>query len=185
GAQGRHGAEREVEHGQGRREPGVAHAVGRGRGRGMRHDVAEARLVVRHQGAPRVHRPTLRPCAADVTISSSPGRGGEEFLTSPGPHARAILTLVTVVTFDVGETGCRGALWRDGARVHEADGPGPSGLADDGGAQAAVRCLAAVWQDLAGAPGGAGTPDVVVAGLAGLLSAPDRADEVRAGLAAG
>src|SRR5690606_29800514 len=69
--------------------------------------------------------------------------------------------------------------------VHEADGPGPSGLADDGGAQAAVRCLAAVWQDLAAAPGGAGTPDVAVAGLAGLLSAPDRADEVRAGLAAG
>lgn len=91
---------------------------------------------------------------------------------------------MSVVTFDVGKTGCRGALWRDGDRVAEAEGPGPSGLADDGGGQAAVRAMAAVWEELAGgAPGH--TPEVVVAGLAGLLSAPDRADEVRAGLAAG
>lgn len=86
-----------------------------------------------------------------------------------------------VLTFDVGKTGCRAALWADGARSHEAEGPGPVGLANADGARAALRSMT----DVAARLDGLGHPvDAVVAGLAGLLSAPEQALPLLDGLAA-
>lgn len=84
---------------------------------------------------------------------------------------------MNVLTFDVGRTGCRAALWSDGARTQESDGPGLAGL--DDGVTTALHCMT----DVAGHLGElADRPDTVVAGIAGLLSAPERMDDLITGL---
>ena len=87
----------------------------------------------------------------------------------------------SVLTFDVGKTGCRAALWTGGVRAAEAEGPGPVGLAGAGGTRAALEAMSAT---AAGLPGGPAAPVTVVAGLAGLLSAPQQAAPLLDGLAA-
>lgn len=82
-----------------------------------------------------------------------------------------------VLTFDAGRTGCRAALWSDGVRTRECDGPGLAGL--DEGASTVLQCLTDVAARLGEI---AERPDTVVAGIAGLISAPERVDEVLAGL---
>lgn len=89
---------------------------------------------------------------------------------------------MNVLTFDVGKTGCRAARWADGVRTQEATGDGPVGLASADGAAAALRAMTALGPRLRD-DAAAGEPDVVVAGLAGLLSAPARAAELLDGLA--
>lgn len=86
-----------------------------------------------------------------------------------------------VLTFDVGKTGCRAALWTGGVRAAEAAGPGPVGLAGADGTRAALAAMSATAADVAG---NAVPPAAVVAGLAGLLSAPQQAAPLLAGLAA-
>ncbi len=86
-----------------------------------------------------------------------------------------------VLALDVGKTGCRAALFDDGVRVAEAEGPGAAGLAAPDGVSAALDATDATARSL-----GPRRPDldVVAAGLAGFAAARGRADEVAAALAA-
>lgn len=85
---------------------------------------------------------------------------------------------MTILTFDVGRTGCRAALWSDGTRVRECAGPGTGVVTGVGGADATLRCITEVAARLGETP----EPETVVAGIAGLLSAPEHVDAVVAGL---
>lgn len=82
------------------------------------------------------------------------------------------------LTFDVGKTACRAALFEDERRIAEAEQPGSSGLADPAGVDAALRSMEA-----AAAQAGFARADVVCAGLAGFARARDRAHELGVELA--
>lgn len=87
---------------------------------------------------------------------------------------------MTVLTLDVGRTGCRAALWAGGERVRQAEGPSPAGLLSIDGTATVVRSMGDATTRLGELTE---PPETVVAGVAGLLSAPDRADELLDGLA--
>lgn len=82
-----------------------------------------------------------------------------------------------LLVLDVGKTGCRAALIEDGARAWTAHRSGSCGVADRDGVP---RALAAITGATTGWP----APAAVAAGLAGLASAPDRADVLADGLRA-
>jgi len=76
-----------------------------------------------------------------------------------------------VIAVDLGKTGCRVGLWRDGRQVSAVDGPGAPGLGEPGGAAAAAATIAALVErlpDLA-----VSTADVVCVGAAGMTAAID------------
>lgn len=86
---------------------------------------------------------------------------------------------MTVLTFDVGRTGCRAALWSEGARERESEGPGTGGVTGVGGAETTLRCITEAATQLGEIPQ---QPETVVAGIAGLLSAPEHMDAIITGL---
>ncbi len=90
----------------------------------------------------------------------------------------------TICVFDTGKTGCRAAVWRGEEQLAHAEGPGAVGITDPGGLTQAVARMRAVRDALAVDPAVLSDADVVVAGVAGLWSAPDRASALRDGLAA-
>lgn len=90
----------------------------------------------------------------------------------------------TICVFDTGKTGCRAAVWRGEEQLAHAEGPGAVGITDPGGLTQAVARMRAVRDAFAVGPAVLSDVDVVVAGVAGLWSAPDRAPALRDGLAA-
>ncbi|MFC6285802.1 N-acetylglucosamine kinase [Nocardioides sp. GCM10027113] len=88
----------------------------------------------------------------------------------------------SVLALDTGKTGCRAGLWSDGSQVGYGEAPGAVGLSDPGGVEQALARMGEAVDALDTRPPGAvGT---VVAGLAGLLSAPGTSARLRAGLRA-
>jgi N-acetylmuramic acid 6-phosphate etherase len=81
-----------------------------------------------------------------------------------------------ILAVDLGKTGCRVALWRDGVRT-EAEGVGTPGLAGPGGAAMAEAAILAVAAPLLRAAGAAEV-DAVGVGAAGALAAPAAAGEL-------
>lgn len=81
--------------------------------------------------------------------------------------------MTTVLAFDVGKTSCRAALFTDGKLVADARCDGAPGVAESGGAAAALDVMA-----IAARAAGAEQVDAVGAGLAGLVSAPGEADVI-------
>jgi N-acetylmuramic acid 6-phosphate etherase len=87
-----------------------------------------------------------------------------------------------LVAVDVGKTGARCAVWADGAggpAVASADAPGLPGLAAPGGVAAAVRRV----RVLLARASFAGRPARIGMGIAGALTAPDRARDLADALA--
>lgn len=85
--------------------------------------------------------------------------------------------MIRLLVLDVGKTGCRAALLEDGVPVATGQWAGAAGVADRDGV---ARALTAIT----GATDGWPAPDAVGAGLAGLASAPERADPLADGLRA-
>lgn len=83
-----------------------------------------------------------------------------------------------ILTFDVGKTSCRGALFEGATRLASAEVSGSSGVADRDGVGAALWAMREVGGRL-----GAGTVDALCAGLAGMEQALARAHDVAGGLA--
>lgn len=90
----------------------------------------------------------------------------------------------TVCVFDAGKTGCRAGLWVDGQQVGYAEAPGAVGITDPGGVEQALARMGQAHDALDCAPPRPALEvDVVVAGMAGLMSAPEHAPRLHAGLA--
>lgn len=90
-----------------------------------------------------------------------------------------------VLVFDAGKTGCRAGLWADGELLARGEGPGAAGIADPDGVEQALARLADADDDMQTAVPRNELPlDTVVVGLAGMMSAADRAPQLRAGVAA-
>ncbi|MDN5895760.1 MAG: hypothetical protein L0H93_17260, partial [Nocardioides sp.] len=90
----------------------------------------------------------------------------------------------TVLVFDAGKTGCRIGLWVDGEPVGRGEGPGASGIADPYGVEQALARMAEAEGTLHSATPLAGlSVDTIVAGLAGMMSAPAHAPRLRTALA--
>jgi glucosamine kinase len=90
----------------------------------------------------------------------------------------------TVCVFDAGKTGCRAGLWVDGQQVGYAEAPGAVGITDPGGVEQALARMVEAHHALDRAQTRTICEvDAVVAGMAGLLSAPEHAPRLRAGLA--
>ncbi|MBO0872448.1 MAG: hypothetical protein J2P19_03545 [Pseudonocardia sp.] len=87
------------------------------------------------------------------------------------------MTPARVLALDVGKTGCRAALFVDGARTEEASGGGAIGLAEADGVARAMAAITEVTE-------GWGSVDAVAAGLAGLGRGRDRAPALAAALTA-
>lgn len=83
-----------------------------------------------------------------------------------------------VLAFDVGKTGCIGALFDDERRVAEATCPGSVGIAESNGVEAATAAVAATAAEL-----GTRAADAVAVGLAGLGRARHKAPALAAALA--
>lgn len=81
--------------------------------------------------------------------------------------------MTTVLAFDVGKTSCRAALFNDGKLVADARSDGAPGVAEPGGAAAALDAMAN-----AARAAGAEQVDALGVGLAGLASAPSEADVI-------
>jgi N-acetylmuramic acid 6-phosphate etherase len=86
----------------------------------------------------------------------------------------------TVLAVDLGKTGCRVALWHQGAR-HDAEGIGAPGLAAAGGAALAEAAILAVAVPLVRDLGAAAV-DTMCAGAAGAFAAPGAAADLAARL---
>jgi N-acetylmuramic acid 6-phosphate etherase len=86
----------------------------------------------------------------------------------------------TVLAVDLGKTGCRVALWHQGAR-HDAEGIGAPGLAAVGGAALAEAAILAVAVPMLRDLGAAGV-DTMCAGAAGAFAAPGAAADLAARL---
>ncbi len=83
-----------------------------------------------------------------------------------------------VLAFDVGKTGCRGALYDRDRRVAEATCPGSAGIAESNGVESSTAAVSETAAAL-----GTRTADTVVVGLAGLGRARHKAPAVAAALA--
>jgi N-acetylmuramic acid 6-phosphate etherase len=83
-----------------------------------------------------------------------------------------------VLAFDVGKTGCKGALFDEDRRVAEATCPGSVGIAESNGVEAATAAVSATAGEL-----GTGTADTVAVGLSGLGGARHKAPALAAALA--
>lgn len=82
-----------------------------------------------------------------------------------------------VLTFDIGKTGCRVALWRNGIQVGMAQGPGAVGVADPDGVDQAVASTKEALDRLQ-TRCSLGDVGAVAVGLAGMASAPHRRVEL-------
>jgi len=83
-----------------------------------------------------------------------------------------------VLAFDVGKTGCKGALYDRDRRVAEATCPGSAGIAESNGVESATAAVSETAAAL-----GTRAADTVVVGLAGLGRAQHKASAVAAALA--
>ncbi len=89
-----------------------------------------------------------------------------------------------VLVFDAGKTGCRVGLWVDGTLVARGEGPGAAGIADPDGVEQALARMADAEEEMQPpVPRDPLRVDTVVVGLAGMMSAAQRAPRLRAGLA--
>lgn len=79
----------------------------------------------------------------------------------------------SVMAVDLGKTGGRAGLWRDGRPVATVDGPGARGLTEEGGGRAAAYAISLLGRRLHESTGCA--PEVVCVGAAGATAAPDAA----------
>ncbi len=84
----------------------------------------------------------------------------------------------TVLSVDVGKSGCRAVLFVDGVRTAGSECPGPSGLADPAGMDSAVAAIGTAVGDIT-----AGSVDALGVGLAGLAQSPGTARELARRLA--
>lgn len=100
-------------------------------------------------------------------------------MARPADPGRAGGVLVSrILTFDVGKTSCRACLFVDGVRTATARCSGARGIADVGGATAALARMAEAAQDI-----GVDRVDAVSSGLAGLGAAEDAAPMIAETLA--
>jgi N-acetylmuramic acid 6-phosphate etherase len=83
-----------------------------------------------------------------------------------------------VLAFDVGKTGCKGALFDEDRRVAESTCPGSVGIAESNGVESATAAVSATAAEL-----GVRRADSVAVGLAGLGGARHKAPALAAALA--
>jgi N-acetylmuramic acid 6-phosphate etherase len=86
--------------------------------------------------------------------------------------------MTRVLAFDVGKTGCRGAVFDGDARVTTAETSGGAGLAEEHGVASTVQAVTATARGL-----DAEGADLVVVGVAGFARAAHKAEELAAQLA--